>query len=178
MACQSCRAGSASGPGCVARTEGRARQRAQRRVRNRRRRRCGGGALCLALVIQKAVEDMQGLARRRRDHLGVERSEAVGEMRIKFASGVVAVMGIETPPFQGRVFVWARTRATAKPSSAARGWPRLAISLFSAFQPPEHTLDAPARAIQLSDPPRRRSARAGCSIAGSCSHRLGRVHPA
>src|SRR4051795_11970913 len=50
----------------------------------------------LALVIQEAVEDVQGLARRRRDHLGVERSEAVGEMRVKFAPGVAAVMGIET----------------------------------------------------------------------------------
>ena len=39
----------------------------------------------LALVIQEAIEDMQSLARRRRDHLGVERGEAVGEVRAELA---------------------------------------------------------------------------------------------
>ena len=34
----------------------------------------------IALVIQEAVKDMQGFACRRRDHLGVERGEAVGEV--------------------------------------------------------------------------------------------------
>ena len=50
----------------------------------------------LALVIQEAVKDMQGLACRRRDHLGVERGEAIGEVCVELASWVVAVMGIET----------------------------------------------------------------------------------
>ena len=49
----------------------------------------------LALVIQEAVEDMQSLARRRRDHLGVERGEAVGEVRVELASRIVAVMGVD-----------------------------------------------------------------------------------
>ena len=49
----------------------------------------------LALVIQEAVEDMQGLACRRRDHLGVERGEAVGEVGVELASRIVAVMSIE-----------------------------------------------------------------------------------
>ena len=38
---------------------------------------------------------MHSLARRRRDHLGVERGEAVGEMRVELASRIVAVMGID-----------------------------------------------------------------------------------
>src|SRR6516164_5856378 len=49
----------------------------------------------IALVIQKAVKDMQGLARRRRDHLGVERRKTVGEVRVEFASRVVVIMGVE-----------------------------------------------------------------------------------
>jgi len=49
----------------------------------------------LALVIQEAVEDMQGLARRRCDHIGVERGEAVGEVRVELASRIVAVMGVD-----------------------------------------------------------------------------------
>jgi hypothetical protein len=51
----------------------------------------------LALVIQEAIKDMQGFARRRRDHLGVKRGEAVGEVGIELASPIVAVMGIEAP---------------------------------------------------------------------------------
>ena len=51
----------------------------------------------LALVIQEAIKDMQGLARRRRDNLGVERGEAVGEVRVELASRIVAVMGIDAP---------------------------------------------------------------------------------
>jgi hypothetical protein len=38
---------------------------------------------------------MQGLARRRRDHLGEEGRKAVGEVRVELASRFVAVMGIE-----------------------------------------------------------------------------------
>ena len=38
---------------------------------------------------------MQGLAGRRRDHLGVERREAVGEVGVELASRIVAVMGVE-----------------------------------------------------------------------------------
>ena len=49
----------------------------------------------LALVIQEAIEDMQSLARRRRDHLGVERGEAVGEVRVELASRIVAVMAFD-----------------------------------------------------------------------------------
>src|SRR3954469_24286033 len=49
----------------------------------------------LALVIQEAVEDVQGLARRRCDYLGVERGETVGEVGVELASRIVAVMGIE-----------------------------------------------------------------------------------
>jgi hypothetical protein len=40
---------------------------------------------------------MQSLARHRRDHLGVERSETVGEVRVELASRIVAVMGIDAP---------------------------------------------------------------------------------
>src|ERR1044071_6632395 len=47
-----------------------------------------------ALVVQEPVEDMQSLARRRRDHLGVERSEAGGEGCVNVAPGVIAVMDI------------------------------------------------------------------------------------
>src|ERR1700761_2693236 len=38
---------------------------------------------------------MQSLACRRRDHLGVERGEAVGEVGVELASRIVAVMSIE-----------------------------------------------------------------------------------
>src|SRR5271170_7871631 len=46
-------------------------------------------------VTQEAVEDVQGLARRRRDHLGEEWRKTVGDVRVEFASRIVAVMGIE-----------------------------------------------------------------------------------
>ena len=49
----------------------------------------------LALVIEQPVQDMQRLARRRRDHLGVERRVAVGEVRVELDAGLVAVMGVE-----------------------------------------------------------------------------------
>ena len=49
----------------------------------------------IALVIQQAVEDMQSLARRRRDYLGEERRKTVGDVRIEFASRIVAVMSIK-----------------------------------------------------------------------------------
>jgi hypothetical protein len=38
---------------------------------------------------------MQGFAGRRRDHLGVERRVAVGDVRVEFASGNVTVMGVD-----------------------------------------------------------------------------------
>jgi hypothetical protein len=49
----------------------------------------------IALVIQQAVEDMQSLARRRRDYLGEERRKTIGDVRIEFASRIVSVMGVE-----------------------------------------------------------------------------------
>jgi hypothetical protein len=49
----------------------------------------------IALVIQEAVKDMQGLARRHRDHLSVERRKTVGKVRVEFASRVVVIMGVE-----------------------------------------------------------------------------------
>jgi hypothetical protein len=49
----------------------------------------------LALMVQEAVEDMPGLARRRRNHLGVERRKTVREVRVKFVSRLVAVMSVE-----------------------------------------------------------------------------------
>ena len=44
----------------------------------------------LALVIEQAIQDMQRLAGRRRDHLGVERGITVGHMSVKFAAGLPA----------------------------------------------------------------------------------------
>src|SRR6202040_3654212 len=49
----------------------------------------------VALMIEQSVKDMQGFARRRRDHFRVERGIAIGEVRVEFASGVVAVMGVD-----------------------------------------------------------------------------------
>ena len=49
----------------------------------------------IALVIQQAVENMQSLARRRRDYLGEERRKTIGDVRIEFASQIVALMGVE-----------------------------------------------------------------------------------
>ena len=49
----------------------------------------------LALVIEQPVEHMQRLAGGRRDHLGVERRVAVGEVRVELEPGLIAVMGIE-----------------------------------------------------------------------------------
>ena len=49
----------------------------------------------IALVIQQAVENMQSLARRRRDYLGEERRKTIGDVRIEFASRIVALMGVE-----------------------------------------------------------------------------------
>jgi hypothetical protein len=50
----------------------------------------------LALVIEQSVKDMQGFARRRRDHFGVEWGIAIGEVGVEFAPGVVPVMGVDT----------------------------------------------------------------------------------
>ena len=49
----------------------------------------------LALVIEQRVEHMQRLACRRRDHLGVERRVAVGEVGVELEPGLIAVMGVE-----------------------------------------------------------------------------------
>ena len=49
----------------------------------------------VALVIEQPVKDMQGLACRRRDHFRVERGIAIGEVRVEFASGIIAVMGVD-----------------------------------------------------------------------------------
>ena len=47
-------------------------------------------------MIEQPVEHMHGLARGCRDHLGVERRVAVGEVRVEFDAGIVAIMGIVT----------------------------------------------------------------------------------
>src|SRR5208283_4138378 len=49
----------------------------------------------LALVIEQSVKDMQGFARRRRNHFGVEWGIAIGEVGVEFAPGVVAIMGVD-----------------------------------------------------------------------------------
>jgi hypothetical protein len=49
----------------------------------------------VALVIEQPVEDMQGFACRRRDHFRVERGIAIGEVRVEFAFGIIAVMGVD-----------------------------------------------------------------------------------
>ncbi len=48
----------------------------------------------LALVIEQPVEDMRGFAGGRRDHLGVERCVAVGDVRVELDPGFITVMGI------------------------------------------------------------------------------------
>ena len=50
----------------------------------------------LALVIEQSVEDMQGFARRRCNHLGVERGIAIRNMGVELAAWLVAVVGVET----------------------------------------------------------------------------------
>ncbi len=52
----------------------------------------------LALVVEQPVEDMRGFAGGRRNHLGVERCVAVGEVRVELDSGFIAVMGVDTAP--------------------------------------------------------------------------------
>jgi hypothetical protein len=47
----------------------------------------------VAPMIEQPVKDIEVFARRRGDHLGVERNIAVGEVRVEFASGVIARNG-------------------------------------------------------------------------------------
>jgi hypothetical protein len=49
----------------------------------------------LPLVIEQAIEHVDGLARRRRDYLGVERRVAVGEVGVELGARLVAEVGIE-----------------------------------------------------------------------------------
>ena len=55
----------------------------------------------IAVVVQQTVKDMQGFARRCRDHLGMERRIAIGEVGVELASGNVAVMGIDAASIAG-----------------------------------------------------------------------------
>src|SRR3954447_2057135 len=55
----------------------------------------------IAVVVQQTVKDMQSFARRCRDHLGMERRVAVGEVRVELASGHVAVMGVDAAGIAG-----------------------------------------------------------------------------
>ncbi len=50
----------------------------------------------LALVVEQPIEDVQGFACCRGNHLGVERGIAVRDVGVELASWLVAVMGIET----------------------------------------------------------------------------------
>jgi hypothetical protein len=49
----------------------------------------------VALVIEQPVKDMQGFACGRCDHFRVERGIAIGEVRVEFAPGIIAVMGVD-----------------------------------------------------------------------------------
>ena len=49
----------------------------------------------VALVVEQPIKHMSGFARRRRDHLGVERCIAVREVRVELAPGFIAVMGVD-----------------------------------------------------------------------------------
>ena len=49
----------------------------------------------VALVVEQPVEDMQGFACRRRNHLGVERCITVREVGVELASRFISVMGVE-----------------------------------------------------------------------------------
>jgi hypothetical protein len=49
----------------------------------------------IALMIEQPVEDVQRVARRGCDHLGVEPRIAIGEMGVELAPGLVAVMRVE-----------------------------------------------------------------------------------
>jgi len=49
----------------------------------------------IALVVEQAVEDVQGFACCRRKRLGVERCVAIRDVGIELAPGLVAVVGVE-----------------------------------------------------------------------------------
>src|SRR5262249_10162738 len=88
----------------------------------------------VALVIQEAVEDMQGFARRRRDYLGVERGEAVREVGIELAARIVAVMGIDAP---GGAAETAGPEELASPLSSS-----CSSSSLRTMQPPHDEISA------------------------------------
>src|SRR5260370_8961472 len=49
----------------------------------------------LALMVEQPVKDMRGFAGGRRNHLGVERCVAVGEVRVELDPGFIAVMSVD-----------------------------------------------------------------------------------
>src|SRR5438477_12496369 len=49
----------------------------------------------LALVVEQPVKNMCGFAGCRRNHLGVERCVAVGEVRVELDPGFIAIMGVD-----------------------------------------------------------------------------------
>ena len=53
----------------------------------------------ITLMIEQPVEHMHGFACGCRNHLGVERRVAVGEVRVELDPGFIAVMGIDAARF-------------------------------------------------------------------------------
>jgi hypothetical protein len=49
---------------------------------------------CLGLIIEEAIENMDGFACRRGDHFGVEGGVAIRDMGVEFGAGFVAVMRV------------------------------------------------------------------------------------
>ena len=48
-----------------------------------------------SLVVEQAIKNMHGFARRRGDDLGMEWRVAIGDMGVEFGAGFIAVMCVE-----------------------------------------------------------------------------------
>ena len=51
-----------------------------------------------SLVVEQAIKNMHGFARRRGDDLGMEWRVAIGDMGVEFGAGFIAVMCVEPRP--------------------------------------------------------------------------------
>jgi hypothetical protein len=98
----------------------------------------------IALMIEQSVKDMQGFARRRRNHFRVEWGIAIGEVRVEFASGVVAVMGVDAAGGS------ATRRAHRDASDGTRSAARLDRAAQTARQLNRKLADSPQAAATTS----------------------------